>query len=267
MCSSKRGAIVSSRPPVALAARIRRRPAVGAALLYAVLAAAMVGPGVVPGHALSASDYLWSTAPWNASAPPGVRAGGANGELADSVAAFQPFAQYARARLPHPPLWNPYIMAGRPFVADAQSAVFSPFSLPAYVLPFWWSLAVTAALKLFCAALGTYLLSRALGMGFAGALLAGLAFGLGLYMVTWLSWPLTSVWALLPWLLLACDRVVRRPDAAGVAALAVVVALQFLAGHPESSFHVMVFAVLFAALRLSRASPRGPPAGAVVLGM
>jgi Bacterial membrane protein YfhO len=252
---------------VALAASIRRRPAVGAALVYAVLAIVMVGPGLVPGHTLSASDYLWSAAPWSASTPAGVRPGGANGELADSVAAFQPFTQYARARLPHAPLWNPYVMAGRPFLADAQSAVFSPFSLPAYVLPFWWSLAVTAALKLFCAALGTYLLGRALGMRFAGALLAGLAFGLGLYMVAWLSWPLSSVWAFLPWLLLACDRVVRRPDAAGVAALAVVVALQFLGGHPESSFHVMVVAVLFAILRLSRVAPRGRPAGAVVLGM
>src|SRR6266511_4165584 len=220
MFSSKRGAIVSSRPPVALAASIRRRPAVGAALLYAVLAIVMVGPGLVPGDTLSSSDYLWSAAPWSASTPPGVRSGGANGELADSVAAFQPFTQYARARLPHAPLWNPYVMAGRPFLADAQSAVFSPFSLPAYVVPFWWSLAVTAALKLFCAALGTYLLGRALGMRFAGALLAGLAFGLGLYMVAWLSWPLSSVWAFLPWLLLACDRVIRRPDAPGVAALA-----------------------------------------------
>jgi hypothetical protein len=252
---------------VAFAARIRRRPAVGAALLYAVLAMTMVGPGLVPGHTLSAADYLWSAAPWSASTPAGVRPGGANGELADSVAAFEPFTQYARARLPHLPLWNPYIMAGRPFLADAQSAVLSPFSLPAYVLPFWWSLAVTAALKLFCAALGTYLLARALGIGFAGGLLAGVAFGFGLYMVAWLSWPLTSVWALLPWLLLACDRVVRRPDAAGVAGLSVVVGLQFFAGHPESSFHVLVVAVLFACLRLSRVAPRGRPAAAVAVGL
>jgi hypothetical protein len=252
---------------VALAARIRRRPAVGAALLYAVLALVMVGPGLVPGHTLSASDYLWTAAPWSASTPPGVRPGGANGELADSVAAFQPFAQYARARLPDAPLWNPYVMAGRPFLADAQSAVLSPFSLPAYLLPFWWSLGITAALKLFCAAFGTYLLGRALGMRVAGALLAGLAYGFGLYMIAWLVWPLTSVWALLPWLLLACDRVVRRPDAVGVALLALVVALQFLGGHPESSFHVLVVAVLFALLRLSRVRPRGRPAIAVVIGL
>jgi hypothetical protein len=37
-------------------------------------------------------------------------------------------------------------MLGRPFVGNAQSAVFSPFSAPAYVLPFWRSLALIAAL-------------------------------------------------------------------------------------------------------------------------
>src|ERR1019366_8156079 len=50
------------------------------------------------------------------------------------------------------PLWNPYIMGGRPFLANSESAVFSPFSVPAYVLPFWKSLAFIAALKLFVAA-------------------------------------------------------------------------------------------------------------------
>ena len=120
------------------------------------------------------------------------------------------------------------------------------------MLPFWWSLAVVAALKLLCAALGTFVLGRALGMRFAGALLAGLAFGFSLYMVTWLAWPLTAVWALLPWLLVAVDRVVRRPDATGVALVGVATGLMLLSGHPESSFHVLVVAVLFAVLRASR---------------
>ena len=31
-------------------------------------------------------------------------------------------------------------MAGRPFLANEQSAVFSPFTLPSYIFGFWWSL-------------------------------------------------------------------------------------------------------------------------------
>lgn len=236
-------------------ATLRRRPLLAASLLYAVIALAMVGQGLLPGRTLSSSDYLWTGAPWSASTPEGVRLFGANGELADSVAAFQPFTQETIRRLPRPPLWSPAIMGGRPFLANMQSAVLSPFSLPSYVLPFWWSLGVVAALKLFVAALGAFVLARALGQRFAGSLLAGLAYGMSLYMVTWLAWPLASVWALLPWLLAATDRVVRRPDAAGVAALAGVTGAQLLAGHPESSFHAGVAALLFGVLRLSRVEP------------
>ena len=43
-------------------------------------------------------------------------------------------------------------------------------------------------LKLWVAAFGTYLLGRALGMRFGGALLAGIVFALNLKMVTWLSY-------------------------------------------------------------------------------
>lgn len=245
-----------------------RRATFAAAGLYAVLAILLVGQGLLPGRTLSPSDYLWTATPWSGYTPHGVRLFGANGELADAVAAFQPFTQHARSVLPSWPLWNPNVSAGRPFMADMQSGVLSPFNLPSYILPFWFSLAVVAALKLWVAAFGTFLLARALGMRWWAALLGGLAFGFSLYMVTWLAWPLSSVWALMPWLLLAVDRVIRRPNAAGVALLALVTGLQFLAGHPESSFHVGVAAVLFGALRLSRMpDERLRRAGLGVLGL
>src|SRR4051794_13130799 len=147
------------------------------------MAALMVGQGLLPGRTLSPSDYAWEAAPWHAERPAGVRGFGTNPEQADAVAQFQSFTRYARDRLPRLPLWNPYIMGGRPFVANAQSAVFSPFSLPSYVLPFWRSLAVVGALKLWVAALGAWALAGALGIGRAGALLAGPALGLGVYLV------------------------------------------------------------------------------------
>ena len=150
------------------------------------------------------------------------------------------------------PLWNPHVMAGRPFVANSQSALFSPFTWPSLILPFWWSLGIAAALKLFCAAFGAHLLARALGIRWTGALLAGLVYAFGLYYVVWLSWPLSSVWAWLPWLLLCVHHVVHRRGAAPVVALAVVVALQYFGGHPESSFHVLAAGSLFALLALSR---------------
>src|SRR3954453_24164262 len=116
-------------------ARLRARPGLAAALAYALLALALVAPGLAPGHTLSASDYLWSAAPWQAERPDGVRDLGANYELADSVVQFQPWTQYLRDRLPHAPLWTPYQGAARPLEANAQSALFSPCPWPSLVLP------------------------------------------------------------------------------------------------------------------------------------
>jgi hypothetical protein len=233
------------------------RPTLSAAVIYALLSLVFVGQGLLPGRTLSNADMLWSEPPWTASRPPGVRFGGANFELADVTAVFLPFFDHSKHEVPHAPLWNAHIMAGRPFLADGQSAVFSPFTLPVYLLPLWKALAVMAMLKLFVAAFGTYLLGRQLGMRFGGALLAGIVYAFGTFFVVWLGWPLTNVVSLLPWLLLLSELVIRRPEALPGAGLAALVAFAFLGGHPETSFHTMVAVVVFFAFRLLTSSRAG----------
>jgi hypothetical protein len=227
-----------------------RRPTLTAALIYLVLSIVMVGQGLLPGRTLSSSDGLLSQVPWQASKPASVPGLGTNFELADASDVFQPMLKYDRAQLPGSvPLWNPYIMAGRPLLADGQSAVFSPFSVPSYVLPFWNSLAVAAVLKLFLGALGVFVLARVLGLRFGGALLAGTVFAFGTFFVVWLAWPLTSVYAFIGWTLALTELVIRRPGRLTVAGLAAVVGLQFLGGHPESSFHLLFTTVVFFVFR------------------
>ena len=228
---------------------LRRHPAASAALIYALLGLVLYAPALLPGHSLSPSDYLWSSAPWASERPADVPFLGSNFELVDAATQSQPWLEYTRERLPHVPLWNPYISMGRPHFSNGQSAVLSPFSLPAYVLPFWWSLGIVCLLKVWAAAFGTYLLGRSLGMRFPGALLAGIVFAFSLYFLVWVSWPLPNVWALLPWLILLTDRVIRNPTALPAAGLAVVVALQFFGGHPESNFHLLAATVAFFAFR------------------
>jgi membrane protein YfhO len=226
------------------------RPTLAAAVIYALLSLVFVGQGLLPGRTLSSADFLWSTVPWDSSRPPDVAPLGANFEAADAVVVFQPFFEYSHDAFPDIPLWNPNLMAGRPFLADAQSAVFSPFTIPAYVLPLSKALGVMALLKLFVAAFGTYLFGRALGMRFGGALLAGIVFAFGTFFVVWLPWPLTNVFPLLPWLLLATELLIRRPEPLPAAGLAALVALQFFGGHPETSFHFMFVTVVYFVARL-----------------
>ena len=220
-----------------------------AAAIYAVLALVVFGQGLLPGRLATSADYLWQATPWRASVPAGVSALGSNFELSDSITQFQPFLIHTRRSFPHLPLWDPYVMGGRPFLANGQSGVFSPFNLPAYVLPFWHSLALIAILKVLVAALGAFVFGRSLGMRFGGALVAGTVFGFSQAMVDWASWPHTSTWALLPWLLLLVDRLVDRPRLPVASALAVLVALAIFGGHPETSFDVLGATVAWFAFR------------------
>ena len=231
---------------------LRARPTLAAAILYALIALAFVSPALVPGRVMSHSQLLWFAPPWNAERPSSVETAG-NLEVGDAPSVLYPLQQEVKRRLPEPALWNPYIQGGRPLLADAQSAPFSLFSLPSYVLPFYTSLAFVAALKLFVAALGTFLLGRSLGMRQGGALLAGAAYGLNLWLVTWLVYPHASVWALIPLLLFTTERLVRRPDLLSGAGLAAVSAAVLLSGHPESVFHAFLTAALFFVLRVVQA--------------
>jgi hypothetical protein len=239
-----------------------KRPAVAAAAVYALLSLLMVGHGLLPGWTLSPSDSLWSATPWAADRPADVPPLGSNFELADDSEVFIPFARWSREPLwADVPLWNPHIMGGRPFVGNAQSALFSPFSVPGQVLPFWDSLAIAALLKLFVAAFGAYALARLLGMRFGGALAAGVIYAFGTFFIVWLAWPLTNIFALVPWLLVLAELLVRRPGPLPAAGLAALVALQFFGGHPESSFHAGVVLVVFFAFRLvTRLRAEGRPA-------
>src|SRR5262250_1670528 len=74
-------------------------------------------------------------------------------ELIDIVAMFYPFrALLSRAAEERTlPLWNPYIMSGAPFQANAQSAVFAPLNVVYYVLPLKIAWTVNLALRLFLA--------------------------------------------------------------------------------------------------------------------
>ena len=216
------------------------RPSLLVLCAYVVLAVIFFWPGLLPGHTVSAADYLWNSAPWNTSIPRSVPTiglhplvVGSNGQLVDGVALFEPLLQYTSSQLPHIPLWDPYIMGGTPYLADMQSAIFSPFSIPAYILPFWWSLGLIAVLKVVVAAMGAYFLGRALKMGVAGAFLCGLVFAFGLFMVAWIPWPLTNVFPFIPWVILATERLIRRPGVLSASGLAALVALQFFGGIPR----------------------------------
>src|SRR6185369_1529842 len=85
------------------------------------------------------------------------------------------------------PLWNPYIFAGMPLLASVYpGALYPPNWLFAVLTP---RVAINAVVitTYHLALLGTYLFARRVGINRLGALLAGMAFTFGGYMISHLG--------------------------------------------------------------------------------
>ena len=136
------------------------------------------------------------------------------------------------------PLWNPSPFLGTPLLANPQVAALYPVNLPFYFLPTGPSLAWTMVAHIFLAATFMYGFMRIeTGVGRAPAWLAGALFAWGGFMGQQTGHiNQVSVAAWLPLLLLLGGRTWRSPTRRRIAALAVAVALQLLAGHSQESY-------------------------------
>ncbi len=191
---------------------------------------------------------------------------------------FYPWRQLAveQVRAGHWPLWNPYLGAGTPLAANLQTAAFYPPHILFLLMPveraFGWELALHLAL----AALSAYYLGRTLGMSRFASLITGLTYGGGGYLVArWVFPSMVSSAAWLPLLLAFTERLVQRsvvsdrraavggdalaehdPQPAThytfyIGLLALVIALQLLAGHAQTSFYSALIVAAFALSRLA----------------
>jgi Bacterial membrane protein YfhO len=215
---------------------------------FVLLALVLFAPSVVGGKVLAANDLLLGSPPFVR--PPDFEA--SNFVLQDPPYVFYPDQLEVREALRSGrlPLWSAGVSAGRPLLAAQQSAPFFPLNWIGDVFPYWESLVWIAVLKLTLAALGTFLLCRALGLGFAPALLGAVAFAFGAYLIGWLSHPHANAYVTLPWLFLMGERLCREGGALNAAGLAAAVGLAFLSGHPQSAMIVGLAAAAWVVYRL-----------------
>ena len=236
-------------------------PTLAAAMLFALLVLAYLWPALIGGKVLSADATLYGLSPWNVYSPANL-ADFRNVLLGDVPVVVRPWHMLVRELL-HAgvlPLWNPRVMTGIPLFQNPQTGLFTPFSLPLWILPFDYAVGVTAALKLGVAALGTYLLVRELRLGFLAGIVAGVSFALCSMNVVWLmpeAVPAVVVW--LPWMIWLVERLLVRGGIGTAIALACVTAAALSGGHPGSQAHVVVAAGLYALLRAGLGRERAPP--------
>lgn len=228
-----------------------RRDAGGA--LFCVLAAALLAflfrDALLYGHVLGQADYLFAFPPWDSLRPLGHRIG--NPLMGDIPTVFFPFLLHARTAVLNGefPLWISGMGAGQPFFGAFQSAVLSPFTALAFVLPFPGGLTAVAAARLLVGGVGMYLFLRAMPLGQPAAVVGALAYLLNPFAIVWLEHPVSAVSAWLPWLLLGVELTVSRSSRRSVAGLAVIVALTLLSGHPETAFKMFMLTGAYAAYR------------------
>ena len=230
-------------------ARSQRRESVAFALALAAILAAFFSQSLFLGKVLSPADVLYAQRSFPGK---GENYEPANRLLIDPVLQFEPWLEFSRAeiRSGRLPLWNPYAGCGAPHLANAQSGIFDPVHLIAYLGTLPDAFAWMAAFRLWIAGLGMYWLAREWNLGFAGRWFAGLTFPFCGFLIVWLQYPVTPAAIWLPWLLWATQRLLNRPGIRQVAYVAAFTALPLLAGHVQTAAHLLLAAGLLTLFEL-----------------
>jgi hypothetical protein len=170
-------------------------------------------------------------------------------EVGDSVTMFYPWRVFQESALRQRelPLWNPSILAGTPFHAGAQSALFYPPHLLLLALqpPALWTFKLL--LNLMLSGVFTALFVRSIGGSPAGAIAAGLIFSCCGFMATWQAFTSladAAIW--LPFVLWSVQRLCLVPSVGGMVVSAIAFAMPVLAGHPETGAHLVFMGSGFA---------------------
>ena len=158
----------------------------------------------------------------------------------DQYLAGYAFREFAAATLRSGggvPLWNPYLMGGMPYVAAMHGDTFYPTALLRVVMPTDAAMTWGYMLHVVLAGLFTFtFLRRAVGLGFYGALIGGLAYAAGGNLAGLVSPGHDGkmyVATLLPAVLFLVHRGVRDGRAWSWGALAIAITLAILTPHPQ----------------------------------
>jgi hypothetical protein len=157
------------------------------------------------------------------------------------------------------PLWNPYQMAGQPFLAQHVPGVLYPPNLALMgLLPPARALEALSLLHLVLAGFFTWLFAARLGLQPAASLAAALSYMLsgamlwGIYMVPFLS---THAW--LPAILWTLHGLTSEARPRWALGLALFLSLAFLAGHAQGFLYETQFACAYGLFGLIFMASRG----------
>jgi hypothetical protein len=243
-------------------------PAIAALVLLPLL---LTGQALLTGGVYGAIDLAYTSQPLASVAErAGVTQVG-NPVASDIYTEFIPWHAAVRDAIRHHqwPLWDRFALCGTVLAAAVQSAPYHPLHLVALALPLPSALTFIATMTFFIAAASMFLFVRPLVSAELPALLAAaiwmLAPHVGGFALTAYALALSTM----PLVLLATRSLAREPSVRNTLLLAALLAVTILAGHPETTLHVVTVAVAYFffehRFRWSRAVPLGVVAGVLAL--
>lgn len=157
------------------------------------------------------------------------------------------------------PLWNPYLFGGMPLLADLSAGVLYPVHWLLVWLPPGIATNLAVLVAFYQTLIGTYFYARKIGCGCVGALLSGVSFAFGGYMVMSLGQSQNiAAAAWLPWILLAVEHLYTALSWRWLALGACFVTLQFLAGMPQLTLYTVLLVGAYVLFSLWGRPPVAP---------
>lgn len=237
-------------------------PDVGVVVLLLLLPLLLFAPVTWGSKTLLPADALFLFEPYRAAAPEFGVSYPQNHLVVDLLLENYAWKQFLVESLHRGelPLWDPYIFAGHPFLANGQHSAFYPLTLVFYLLPLWRAFGVFAWLQLGLAGVFTYLFARVLRIHRLGGFIAGVTFQFsGFMVVSSVAHPMVIAGASwLPFILAMVELIVQQRPALGQRPATLPWALlgalglgcQMLAGHAENTYFVLLVTAAYAIWRL-----------------
>lgn len=144
------------------------------------------------------------------------------------------------------PFWNPYSFSGTPLLANYQSAVFSPFNILFFVLPFIDAWSILVLLQPLLAGIFMYFFLRSFSASKTGSLISAISFMFCGFIVSWMGYGTLGFAILfLPLALFAIEKFFETYRKIYLLIISFSVLLSFFSGHFQISIYFLLFLVFF----------------------
>lgn len=150
-----------------------------------------------------------------------------------------------------PPLWNPYILAGTPLLANFQSAPFSPTNIVYFFFDTLSAWSLQIILQHVLAGLFTFILLRHWKVSSWGSLFGATIFAFGGFNLIWSQWNGHALSAsFIPLVLFFVDKYLLTKKTVFGVGISFSFALMFLSGYPQVAVYLAIAIFLLWIIRV-----------------